>query len=166
MNFLKIGFIKKLHGLKGELSILPLTDNTKRFKELSIIYFLIDGSYLKEEIEFVRITRNDVIVKLKNYSKLEDVQKFKNLYIFIDKSAGVLLKEDEYYTQDLIDCSLRYKDKIIGKIINIQNYGSCDNFIVRYKDKDIIFPFLKKYIEKIDLKNKIIEISQFEGFFD
>ena len=48
----------------------------------------------------------------------------------------------------------------------MQNYGSCDNFIIRYGNKDIVFPFLKKYIVKIDIKNKFIEINQFEGFFD
>ena len=31
---IKIGFIRKAHGLKGEVKILPLTDDPKRFKKL------------------------------------------------------------------------------------------------------------------------------------
>jgi len=166
MNFLKIGFIRKPHGLKGELKILPLTGDISRFKKISYVYLLIDNEYLKEELQSVKISNNYIIIKLKDYNSIDDVKKYSGIYIFIEKNNGIPLKKGEYYSQDLIGCSFFYKGKKIGIVVDFDNLGASDVFFVKYKNKEIVYPFLKKYIKKIDIENKLIEINQFEGFFD
>ena len=46
MDLLKIGFIKKTHGLKGEFKVLPLTDDQNRFDDISTVFFDINNNYI------------------------------------------------------------------------------------------------------------------------
>jgi 16S rRNA processing protein RimM len=166
MDFLKVGFIKKPHGLKGELKVLPLTDNIDRFKKLKIVYLFINGTYIQEELEYSYKKINEVIIKFKKYNNIDEIKNLKSIYIYIDKNMGVKLSIDEYYSQDLIGCIVEYKNTNIGTVENVQNLGSCDLLTINYNKREIFYPLLKKYFNKIDIDNKIIEINQFEGFFD
>ncbi len=166
MSYLKVGFITKPHGLKGELSVLPLTDNTDRYKKLKTIFLLINDQFVEEELEYSHKKINNIIIKLKKYDKIDDVERFRSVYIYIDRASGEPLGNNEYYTQDLTGCRLRYKEQIVGVIESVQNLGSCDLLSVRHGEKEIFYPMLMKYIDNVDIENGIIDINQFEGFFD
>lgn len=165
-KYLKIGFITRPHGVKGEIKILPLTDEVERFKNLKIIYLLVDGKYKEQELKSVKITHNSVIVKFTDYNDRNQVEGLRNSYIYIDKKDGIPLSVDEYYTQDLEECDLYHNEKFIGKVTNVINEGSCDIFVIDFSGKEVLYPFLKKYIEKIDIEKRKIYIKELEGYFD
>lgn len=165
MEYLKVGFIKKPHGIKGFIKLLPLTQNISRYNKLNKIYLKINNHYQEEEIEKSIIANDSVLIKLKNINNIEEAEKIKSVYVFISKEDGLNLEKGEYYTQDLIGCDFYYKNKIIGKVVDIENFGTCDLFIVKTDNEEIYYPFLKNYINLIDIKNKKIIINQFEGFF-
>lgn len=165
MEYLKIGYIKKPHGLKGELKVLPLTDYFERFKHLSTIFFLIDNNYTKFTITNTKITPSDVILKINEINDYDIANSYKNISIFIKRTDGVSLEDGEYYTQDLINCKVYYNDIFYGKVINVKNYGSSDIFVISNNSKEYFYPFLNDYIEKIDLEKKVININCIDGFF-
>lgn len=165
MEYLKVGFIKKPHGIKGFIKLLPLTQNISRYNKLNKIYLKINNHYQEEEIEKSIIANDSVLIKLKNINNIEEAEKIKSVYVFISKEDGLNLEKGEYYTQDLIGCGFYYENKIIGKVVDIENFGTCDLFIVKSDNEEIYYPFLKNYINLIDIKNKKIIINQFEGFF-
>ena len=64
---IKVGFIRKAHGLKGEVKILPLTDDSRRFKKIKKLFLENSNESLIEyEVESVRIASDEVILKFKN----------------------------------------------------------------------------------------------------
>ncbi len=162
MDYLKIGFIKKSHGLKGELKIFPLTDDILRFKSVKTIY-IDDNIY---SIISCRVNKDEVILKLKEINSVEESDLLKNKEIFIERTNGLPLDEWEFYSQDLIDSDLIFNDKVIGKVVSLCNYGAGDLLEIVYNNKSYYYPFLRKYINKIDTKFKKIEINQVEGFFE
>ncbi len=166
MQYLKIGFITKPHGINGELKVIPLTDDKERYKKLTNVYLLNENSYKPVKIQSIKKTNDSIIIKFENYNSKEEAEKLRNIYIFIDRNDGVPLADGEYYTQDLVDCSIYYKDKLFGKIKDIINEGSCDIFIIKYINKEIFYPFINDYIDDIDIKNKKININYIEGYFD
>lgn len=166
MKFLKVGYIRKPHGLKGEVKVLPLTGNSKRFKKLKNIYLLIGNEYKNEAVQSVKITPDSVIIKFNGYDRIEDVEQFRNVYLYVDRKDGVKLEKGEYYTQDLIGCNFYFNDEKIGTVMNIMNNGTCDIFIVDHFGKEVLYPFLNDYVDGVDIKNRMIKINQYEGFFD
>lgn len=166
MNYLKIGLIKKPHGLKGELKILPLTDNPERFKNLKNIYLFSNNQYVEEKIQWVKITNTEILLKLSKYNSLTEVELLRNIYLYIDKEEGEELGEWEYYSQDLIGCSVYFKDKKIGNVIDISNFGANDNILIKSENEEFFYPFLREYIEKVDIDNKKIVVNEIEGFYN
>lgn len=165
-NFIKIGYISKTHGYKGEVKVIPLTSDINRFNLLKTVYIKINNNYTLEEIESVRLGYNYVLIKFKKYNSKEEIFNYISCYLFVKREDAIPLKEGEYYTQDLIGCVVYYNNNKIGKIINVENFGSSDLFLIQYKNKTVYYPFLKQYIENVDINNKKIIINQFEGFFD
>lgn len=166
MDFLKIGFIKKPRGLKGELKILPLTDDCNRFKKLKSVYVLFNGEYVIKELEFAKTSNDEVILKFKGLDKVEEVEVFRNSYIFIEKKEGVKLGDWEYYSQDLIGCDVSFEGNTIGKVVDVENFGANDNLLVSCNDGEFFFPFSRLYVNKVDVEGRSIEINQVEGFFE
>ena len=58
-QLLKVGKIANTHGLKGEVKVIALTDNPKRFKDLE--YVIIDGKNIA--VEGCKFQKDRVIVK-------------------------------------------------------------------------------------------------------
>ena len=86
-----------------------------------------------------------------------------------DDLLHIYCSEESFNIIDMGDIKLKisnHNNQIIGKVINMISTGSCDIFVVKYQDNEIFYPFLNQYINNININHKIIEINQFEGFFD
>ena len=166
MNYLKVGFIMKPHGIKGELKILPLTDNPARFNKIKKIYILIKDEYNLISIDSLKNAKDHLIIKFTDFDTVEKAESLRNLYLFVEKKDGIKLSDDEYYTQDLMDCKVICNGEELGIVLDLLNFGANDNLLIKTKQGDVYYPFKKEYVKKIDIENKILEINQIEGFFD
>jgi 16S rRNA processing protein RimM len=166
MDYLKIGYIRKPHGLKGEVKVLPLISDPERYKKLRSVFLLINNNYIEEEVENARGSSGEVILKFKKFNRIEDVEALRSIYIFVSREKAEKLSKGEFYSQDIIGCEFVYKENTIGTVKDVINHGSCDIFVVTYNGREIMYPFLNEYIDDIDIKNKKIFVNQFEGFFD
>lgn len=167
MDYLKIGYIKKVHGLKGELKVLPLTDNPKRFKKIKSFYVCTDTESSQFELEYANVTAKEVIIKIAGINSIEEAQGYINKYVAVDRQDGVQLSDWEFYTQDLIGCTLEFNGKVMGKVVDIMNTGANDNMLIETEDKkEIFYPFVRDFISNVDIPNKRICINQIEDFFD
>ena len=165
MDLLRIGLIKKVHGLKGEVKVLPLTDNPQRFKKVKTVY--LDGDDTEYKSEHSAITPKDVILKLAGIDTVEQAQSLVGRYISVEKSKGVPLGEWEYYTQDIIGCRILFEGTDMGEVVDIMNCGANDNMLIETADgREIYYPFVRDFIENVDIEKKQIAIKQSEDFFD
>ena len=52
-------------------------------------------------------------------------------------------------------------DKVVGKIVDVQDYGSAEVFFVKTeKNKELMFPNVKDLIVSFDVKNKILVVNE------
>lgn len=166
-DYLKIGFIRKPHGLRGELKVLPLTDNPERFKDLDYVYLEKKGKVEKYEVDFVRKSHGEVLLKLKVTAGRNEAELYRNMYIYVEREDGVELGEWEFYSQDLIGCTVVFEEREIGVVVDLLNAGANDNLLVRTAaKKEYYYPFLREFLDGVDIEAKRIYISEYEGFFD
>ncbi|HBD94359.1 MAG: 16S rRNA processing protein RimM [Spirochaetes bacterium GWF1_31_7] len=167
MNYIKIGFIKKPHGIKGELKVLPLSDGFERFKKLKKILIEKNGEYVSISIESVKCMNDEVVMKFQGVSDRDCADTYRDYYIYVEREEAAELDEWEFYTQDLIDLPVYYQEQLIGTVVDVQNFGANDNIEIKMNDgKTVYYPFHRDFLEKVDVNNKIIQISQYDGFFD
>ena len=162
---IEIGQIVNTYGIKGYLKIVAFTDDIKRFDSLKKIYINIKGNLQEEIIEDVKYHKNLVLLKLKNYDDINQVEKFKGNYIFISKEDRLELPEDSYFITDIIGLdAFTMEDKFLGKIVDVFSTKSNDVYVVRTEQgKDMLLPAIEEVVKQIDLDNKKIIVNQIKG---
>ncbi len=160
-----IGKIVNTHGIKGELKVLPTTDDINRFKQLEIVY--VQHKELKEyEIETVRQHKNFVLIKLKGVNTINEGELLKNATIKINRKDSLPLEEDEYYISDLYGIEVITEEgRKLGILEDILFSAANDVYVVKTDDnkKDILIPAIKQCIVKVDITNQQMIVRLLEG---
>ncbi len=166
-KFLQIGKIAGAHGIKGELKVIPLTDDPKRYKKLKNVYINENDRMVEYRVENVRITNNTVLVKLSGIDDRDRALDYKNLFILIDRKDAVTLPEDTYFICDIIGCSVYDDGRFLGEVTEVLETGSNDVYVVRGENnQEILIPALKSVIVDVDIENKKIAAKLPEGLID
>ncbi|MEO8210827.1 MAG: ribosome maturation factor RimM [bacterium] len=175
-NFIAIGKISKTIGIKGNLKVISLTDFPERFLMLTKIFLYneISKTFFKNSLsngyEFkisdCKIYDKYINLKLGNYDRIEESNELINLIIMIDESQRIKLEDGNYYFYELVDSEIFDKDKLIGKVVSVVNYGSGDLFNVKSGGKEILIPYRKEFVKNIDIENKRIDVDLIDGFLE
>ena len=151
-----IGKIVKTIGIKGEVKIIPLTDNINRFK--SILEFYIDSTLCM--VEKISIRNNFVSAKIVGIDSPEQALAYKDKLIFVDRENAIKLQENQYFIVDLIGCKIYdEQENFIGEVLNVENYGASDIIVFKKDNKEHSIPFLDKIFTNVDLENQKIVVT-------
>ncbi len=164
-NLLEIGQIVNSYGIKGFMKVVPFTDDITRFEKLKTVYVEIKKELEELEIEEVKYHKNLVLLKIKGIDDINDVEKYKNCYLKIDRKNAVELPEDTYFIVDLIGIEVYDENqKLLGNIIDVFPTGSNDVYVVKDEmGKQILLPAIASVIKQVDIKNKKMVVNLLEG---
>ena len=167
-EYLEVGKIVNTHGLKGEIKVIPLTDDPKRFLKLKKVYIDKVSSIEKVEIEDVKFQKTTVILKLKGIDDLNSAESLKELFLKVDRQDAIKLPKDSFFVCDLIGCEV-FDDmgKSLGILKEVLKTGSNDVYSVgREQEKEILIPALKTVVKEILIKDRKIIVSLPKGLID
>ena len=162
-----IGKITNTHGIKGELKVFPLTDDVERFQYLKTAY--IGENKISVSLEKSRNHKNLAIIKLKEYSDINEVLKFKDDFIYVKDEERVALPKDHFFIYDLLQSQVfDQKSNLIGTLVDILQGPSNDVYVVKNmeKNKEYLIPSVKEFVTHVDISNKKIIINPIEGMIE
>lgn len=163
----RVGVISSVHGVHGECKVFPTTDDPLRYKKLNQVYAVdAKGNELKLTVEEVRFFKNLVIVKFKEITTPEEMQKIRGRDLMIDRSDAEPLAENEYYIADLIGLDCIDEDgNTIGKVEDIFPTGA--NLVVSVKKndgKEALIPYVTGvFIKEVNIEEGYIRIHLIDG---
>ena len=163
LEYFVIGKIVNTQGIKGEVRVIPTTDDINRFKKLKEIYIFRKGNLDLYEIEGVRFHKQFVLLKLKGIDSINEAELLKNTEIKIPKELAIPCEEDEYYISDLYGMKVLADEEEIGIIEDIIFTGANDVYVVKSKDSEILIPAIKQCILDVNVKEKIMKVHLLEG---
>ena len=167
-KYLEIGQIVNTFGIKGQVKIVPFTDDITRYYELKEIYVEKKNELKLFQIEQVNYKKNMVILKLKGIETVEEAEKLRNCYLKIDRKDAKKLPKDTYFIVDLLGLDV-YTDegKLLGKVDDIYNAGSSDIYVIKDElGKQILLPAIKDVLKEVDLENQKIIVHLIKGLVD
>ena len=137
-----IGKIGAAHGVRGDMKVYPLTDFPDRFNTIKKAY--VDDKEIN--IISTRYQGNFVVMKVEGVNSREEVARFTNKLLKINRSDVPPLEDGEYYAFDIIGLQvINQDDVVLGEITEILKTGSNDVYITKAKDgRQILIPALKK----------------------
>lgn len=146
----------KPQGIRGEVKILPLTDDVKRFESLE--YLICKGQAMP--VLSLRIAEGYVYAKLKGIDDRNIAESFRNEYVSVERKDAVVLAEGRHFIVDLIGCQIIVDGKVLGVLVDVIQNTRTDVYEVKMENKKVVmFPIVDGLIEKTDTEQKIIELN-------
>lgn len=173
-DMLKVGVITSTHGVRGEVKVFPTTDDAKRFKRLKTVILDTGKEKRTLEIEQVKFFKNLVILKFKEFDNVDDVQKFRQKDLYVERKDAVRLHKDEYFIADLIDMDVFEENgRRIGRLTDVISTGANDVYVVALDEnfadtaaKEVLLPAIKQCVREISIEEKKMVVHLMEGLLD
>lgn len=155
-----IAEVKSAFGTEGYVLIDSFSDFKDRFFELQKVFVQIFGNYKELIVESVKEIDNKIILKFKGFNSSSDVEIFLNQKLFVDKENVVRLEKDTFFIHDLIGCQVFRNEIIIGFVNDVLVLPANDVLEIKNDEKVILVPFVKDFIQNVQVENKLIELKK------
>ena len=167
-DLLRVGVITSTHGIAGEVKVYPTTDDANRFKKLKKCILKTERETMELDIAGVKFFKNMVILKFKQFTNINEVEKFRNGELYVTRENAMPLEEGEFYICDLIGLNVVDEDgNTIGVISDVLQTAANDVYEVETPDgKKHLIPAIKQCILNVDLDNKVMNVHIMKGLLD
>lgn len=156
--------VLKPHGVKGAFKVRTDSD----FKEQRYL----PGTVLKIETATgtwpVTVEKYDdlsagEVLKVKESNDRDQAFSWRGGTLYFDPSTRDDLEEDAYYFDQLEGAEVYIQDTLVGHVKALHDYPQGTMLRIERDGKDALVPFLKVFIEKVDLKGPTIYLKEWEG---
>jgi len=172
--------IRRPQGRKGEVFAEILTDFPEKFAERRQLWLLPAGgpsftssNPLPREIELKNhwLHKGGIVLHFAGVDSITAAEGLARLIVAIPQTERAELSEDAVYVSDLIGCTLvNVAGGVaagVGKIEDVdRSAGPTPLLVVRGARGEVLIPFAKNYMRKIDLEGKRVEMALPEGLVD
>ena len=164
-DLLQVGIITSTHGIKGEVKVYPTTDDINRFKKLKHVVLDTKKEKIELEIEQVKFFKQYAILKFKGIDDINDIEKYKNMSLYVTRENAVKLKKDEYFIADLIGLKVINEDETyFGELKDVISTGANDVYVIETNENgEVLIPAIKDCILSVDMEERLMKIHLLKG---
>lgn len=169
---LVVGFIRGPHGFMGECKVESASGEYSHIAKLKEATLQHGNETREVKFESSSLGSNTMYVKFKGIDSDVDIRKYNGWEIIVPRKYAKPLKKDEWYIEDLKDCSLVYKEKdvpdadknpakVVGTITDVLEGGA--GYLLQVSlsescDRKVLVPFRDEFIGKVDVKNGTVQL--------
>ena len=119
----------------------------------------------KVEIEDVKYNKQCVLLKVKGIEDLTQAEKYKGLFLKIDRKDAKKLPKDTYFIADILGLEVYTEEgELLGKVDDIFPTGANDVYVVKDElGKQILLPSIPEVLKEIDLEKGKVIVHLIEG---
>ncbi len=161
-EFITVGQLGRPRGTDGEIYVTPLTDFPERFENLTEIFISSGDSWRKMKIASSKMISGRPVIRFENINSPEDAARLTNRYLSVPKNEIVTPPKDSYYIFDVVGCEVWDADtkKRIGEIVDVEEYPANDAYVIKADNgKRYTIAAVKRFVNKVDIKNRRVEID-------
>ncbi len=167
MGMVTIGKISRTRGTRGEMVVIPLTDDPNRFFTLEEVCVEKEGNKRVFKIKCVKKFKKKIFISLEGIDSPEAAKALVGAFLEIEKESLLPLPEGRYYIFEIIGLKVKTESgEILGEVKEVLSFPANDVYVVKKDKKEYNIPAIKEVIKKIDLKKKLIIIKPLEGLLE
>lgn len=159
-------------GRHGEILADLLTDFPERFADRKRLYLIASETSAApaREVALERhwLHKGRIVLKFAGVDSINDAETLRGLLVAIPASERAPLDDDSVYVSDLIGCEvvdLAAAPVAVGKITNVDREAGL-LVLQPPRGQEVLIPFVKAYLAKIDTAAKRIEMRLPSGLLD
>ena len=163
---LQIGRVVKSHGVKGEVAVELLADESEEH--------IVPGAVLtgrqagKERQLTVKTVRPHQKRLLVTFEEVPDRTAADSLRGMKFVAAPLERDEDsdEYYNHELIGLLVRHDGAEVGKVTGVMDAPNRKILEIDYRGKEVLVPFVMDFVPELDVEEGFLTITPPEGLLD
>ena len=161
--YLVIGYLRRPHGVSGEIIMDLHTDFPDRIKSGRNV--LVGEKHQPLTLDSVRVHGNGLLVRLSGVATPEEVGKYRNQWVYVKASDVPPLPEGKHYQYELIDLDVVDENgNPLGKLVEILETGANDVYVVRDDfGKEILLPAIPSVILNVDMTQRSMKVHLLDG---
>lgn len=167
-DLFELGYISRLHGVKGAIIIQMDTDHPERYRMLKELWLMKeDSSSTNFQIEEISVRTTEAIVKLRHINSVEEATALLRMPVYLPLAMLPKLTGKQFYFHEIKNFLLRdsaYGE--VGKIETVYDLPQHPVAGIMQNGKEILIPLIPDFIESIDRENKIIHTKLPEGMIE
>ena len=168
-----MGRVGKTHGLRGEVKVIPETDDPKRFEALETVFLGKTPAqatpHTVASVRFQHTKRGPtVVLKLEGIDTVEGAALLRRLSVFAREEDLPPLADDEFFLHDLIGLDvLTDQGAAVGTVADVLEMPANNVYVVsRPGLPDALIPAVPAFIDAVDLEGGRIVVRPIEGLLD
>lgn len=172
-SLLLVGRVSRAHGVRGEVKVVPETDDPARFNDLRIVYVGTSAASARAmQVETVRLQPTKrgtiIILKLEGIDSREQVEALRRSDVFARENDLPALADDEIYIHDLIGLQVVTDEgEPIGTVEEVMTVPAQEILVVSRKGKEaVMIPAVDEFVLELDLEERRIVVRPIEGLLD
>lgn len=164
----QLGYIAKLHGYKGEVSLFLDVTNPEDYRTLDAFFIDINGQLTPFFVQSFQLkNKGFAAVKLEGVDSENDAKVILRKSCYLPLSVLPELDDMHFYDHEII--GFRLVDKTYGEVGIIEQVmdNNVNPLIQVMKDeKEVLIPFIPGLIQKVDRQAKTLHVAAPEGLIE
>ena len=161
--YLTIGFLRRPHGVHGEIIMDLHTDFPERLQSGRKLF--VGEEHNPMTLASVRPHAKGMLVKFKGIETPEDAGQFRNQWVYVRTSEVPPLPEGQIYQHELFGFAvIDENDNPLGELVEIIETGANDVYVVRDDSgREILLPAIPSVILELDPARRFMRVHLLEG---
>jgi len=162
-EYLVVGFLRRPHGVKGEILMDIHTDFPERLKTGMTVF--VGDEYQPMVVASRRPHAAGMLVRLRGIKSPEDAGLYRNTRVYVPAADRPELPEGEYYHHQLIGLNVVTDDgRELGLLVDILETGANDVYLVRdTAGNEVLLPAIPPVILEIKLADRQMRVHLLDG---
>ena len=160
--YLSVGFLRRPHGVRGEIVMDLHTDFPERMKKGRRL--LVGENHKPMTLTNVRPHQSGLLVKFRDVDTPEEAGLYRNQWVYV-QTQDVPLPEGRHYKHELLGLKVMDEDgNPLGELVEILETGANDVYVVRDDSgKEVLLPNIPSVILDLDIGRGFLRVHLLEG---
>ena len=166
-----VGRLRKPHGLKGDVTLFPLTDSPETIfapgREVWLVNLAGDTVSGPLTVERSRSYHREWLLKFTGVESRDALDPFRGLLLGVPQETLGPLAEDEVYLHELDGFSVRLADDTpLGLVSAVYEVPSGLMIEVQGPKREFLLPYKKEFVRQVDRAGRKLVVSPPEGLLE
>lgn len=166
-----VGRLRKPHGLKGDCTLFPLTDDPETVfapgRQVWVVNLEGDTVGGPLTVERSRSYHREWLVKFVGVDSRESLDQFRGHFLGVPQDTLGPLADDEVYLHELDGFSVRLADDTpLGLVSAVYELPSGIMIEVQGPKREFLLPYKKEFVREVDRAGRRLVVTPPEGLVD
>jgi len=165
-DYLVVGYLRRPHGVKGEVVMEVHTDFPQRLKPGTRVF--LGEPHIPLLIVHARPHAEGMLIRFEGLDTPEAAGRYRNQYVYVSTADRPPLPKGQYYHHELLGCRVvDERGEHLGVLTEILETGANDVYVVRPPHgREVLLPAIASVILDVQTDARVVRVHLPPGLLD